>query len=571
MIDSLRWLTVYEMILGVLQLFLLIWYAVPVTRRSPRWVDWMPSGAIVVAVASAVSGDTSLLALAFYLLTAILFLSTINRLFRKSSLLVAPKRTLYKAGRIALSLLGVLFLGLAIQSAGELRYNPVSDFSRLSYSDAFVQLNERLSVEYPFGEWKRIDWDALRERYEPLFEQAEQTKDRDLYNKTLRHYLAEMKDGHIRIVNDKVYDSPVYKKEGGGGFGISTIRLDNGRVLVTLVLEGSPADKAGIRVGKEIVKWDGENAGAAYEAVSWSDTPNTAQNENVNQGRFMPRAPIGQIVEVVYREEADGEEQTARLIAYDDQYETLRRTRPQLTKETPPVEGRMLDNGYGYIRISHFLSSMSASNPASNMKKILHSLMDQGMKGLVLDLRDNPGGEDALAVRMAGHFVSEVTPYSYVSYYNRYSKKFEINTGEDYRIQPSKPHYGGNIAILVNGWTASSGEGLPLVLKGRPNVTIAGFAGTNGSFGVITSPITAAMPEGYVVESADGRAQNEDGFIMGDGDYTGAGGAIPDIRIPLNEETFAMKYIQGEDVELKVAIETLEQHLSNNRITWDEQ
>jgi len=559
LIDSLKWLTVYEMILGVLQLFLLIWYALPVTRRSPRWIDWVPSGGVVVAAASVLSGDTSLLALAFYLLTAILFLSTIKRLFRKNSLLVAPKRTLYKAVRIALGLLGVLFLGLAIQSAGELRYSPESDFSRMSYSDAFIQLNERLSAEYPFGEWKRIDWNGLRERYQPLFEQAEQTKDRDLYNKTLRHYLAEMRDGHIRIVNDKVYDSPVYNKEGGGGFGISTIRLDNGRVLVTLVLEGSPADKAGIRVGTEILKWNGENAGAAYEAVSWSDTPNTDQNENINRGRFMPRAPIGQIVEVVYRDEADGEGQTARLTAYDDQYETLKRTRLQLTKETPPVEGRMMDNGYGYIRISRFLPSLSSSNPASDLKRLLHSLMDEGMKGLIIDLRDNPGGEDALAVRMAGYFVNEETRYSYVSYYNRYTKKFEINTGEDYRVRPSKPYFGGKIAILVNGRTASSGEGLPLVLKGRSNVTIVGFTGTNGSFGVMTSPITAVMPDGYIVESADGRAQNEDGIIMGDGDYTGAGGAMPDIRIPFNEETFAMKYIQGEDVELKVAIEALGQ------------
>jgi len=557
--DSFKWLTVYEMILGVLQLFLLIWYAVPVTRRSARWIDWVPGAGIVVAAASVVSGDTSLLPLAFYLLTVILFLSTLKRLFRRNPLLTAPKRTLYKAVRIALSLLGVLFLGLAVQSAGELRYNPESDFSRMSYSDAFVQLNERLSIEYPFGEWKRIDWDGLRERYEPLFEQAEQTKDPDIYNKALRQYLAEMRDGHIRIVNDKVYDSPVYKKEGGGGFGISTIRLDNGRVLATLVLKGSPGDQAGIRAGTEILKWDGEDAGKAYAAVSWSDTPNTDQNENVNRGRFMPRAPIGQVVEVVYRSEADGEEQTASLTAYDDQYETLKRTRPQLTVETPPVEGRMLDNGYGYIRISRFLPGASSPNPASDLKKLLQSLMDEEMKGLIIDLRDNPGGEDALAVRMAGHFVSEVTRYSYVSYYNRYTKKFEINTGEDYKIRPSKPYYGGSIAILVNGRTASSGEGLPLVLKGRPNVTIIGFTGTNGSFGIITSPITAAMPGGYIVESADGRAQNGDGIIMGDGDYTGAGGAVPDIRIPLNEETFAMKYIQGEDVELKAAIEALGQ------------
>ncbi|WP_042169408.1 S41 family peptidase [Paenibacillus gorillae] len=573
MFDSIKWLTVYEMVLCLLHLFILVRYAVPVTRKSYRWIDFLPSAGMVIALVSFLAGDSSILAIAFYFLTVLLFLSTIGRLLKPAPAFAAPKGVIVKITRVVLSLCGIIFIGIAIMSAGEIRYNPVSNFSQMSYSDAFVRLNERLSVEYPFGEWKRIDWEGQRQKYEPLFKQAEQTGDKALYYKTLREYLASMRDGHIRIANDKLYDNPIYKQEGGGGFGLSTLRLDNGKVLVTLVLKDSPADRSGIRAGAEITKWNGEEARQAYQNTEWSDSPNTNQNENVNRGRFMVRAAIGQEVEVEFKNTGATETVIAKLTAYDDQYETLRKTKPQIVRGAPSVEGEILSNGYGYVRISSFLSntavrsenslksllsSHSASDPAMILKEQLESFLDKGVKGLIIDLRDNPGGEDSLVVKMAGYFVNQGKRYSYASYYNRNTGKFERNSGEDYVIKPSQPYFNGKIAILVNGRTASSGEGLPLALKGMPNVTIVGFTGTNGSFGIMTSPIIVEMPEGYTVESADGRALDEKGIIQGDGDYTGRGGAVPDVIIPLNEETFTAKYVEGQDVELKYAIEAME-------------
>ncbi|GGG72662.1 S41 family peptidase [Paenibacillus radicis (ex Gao et al. 2016)] len=573
MFDSIKWLTVYEMILCLLQLCVLVRYAVPIARKSYRWLDFLPSAGMVIALLSFLAGDHSILALAFYFLTVLLFLCTLRRVFKPASIFEAPRRTLIKLTRVVSSLCGILFIGIAILSAGEIRYNPVSNFSSMSYSDAFVKLNERLAVEYPFGEWKRMDWEEQRKKYEPLFEQAEQTKDKALYYKTLVEYLASMRDGHIRIANEKVYDSPFYKQEGGGGFGLSSIRLDNGSVRVTLVLKDSPADQSGIRVGAEIIRWNGEEAEQAYRKTMWSDSPNTNQNENVNQGRFMVRAAIGQEVEIEFKNAGASEAITVKLKAYDDQYESLKKTKPQIVRGAPPVEGEILSNGYGYVRITSFLSntalrsenslsswlsSQSSPDPAEMLKEKLESFLEKGVQGLIIDLRDNPGGEDALVVKMAGYFVNQEKRYSYASYYNRNTGKFERNSGEDYVIKPSKPYFNGKIAILVNGRTASSGEGLPLVLKGMPNVTIVGFTGTNGSFGIMTSPIIVKMPDGYTVESADGRALNEKGVIQGDGDYTGRGGAVPDVIIPLNEDTFTAKYMDGQDVEMEYAIDAME-------------
>jgi carboxyl-terminal processing protease len=65
------------------------------------------------------------------------------------------------------------------------------------------------------------------------------------------------------------------------------------------------------------------------------------------------------------------------------------------------------------------------------------------------------------------------------------------------------------------------------------------------------------MPEGYIVESADGRSLNNKKVIQDDSDYTGQGGVIPDIKIPLNEDTFKAMYLNGQDVELNYAIDAL--------------
>lgn len=95
------------------------------------------------------------------------------------------------------------------------------------------------------------------------------------------------------------------------------------------------------------------------------------------------------------------------------------------------------------------------------------------------------------------------------------------------------------------------------MLKGLPNVKIIGFTATNGSFGLITSPIEIKMPEGFTISLPDGRSLNKDKVIQVDSDHTGQGGIAPDIKIPLDEEIFREKYINGQDVELNYAIETL--------------
>ncbi|MFC3788936.1 S41 family peptidase [Paenibacillus sp. GCM10012307] len=565
-VDSFKWFTVFTMLLCILNVVILIGCALPLRKRY-RWFGFLPGLGILIAAASMIYGDFSLTALVLYGLTGIIFIGTLKltcHAFKRGKGKSSPgKRGPVLAATIAaLCVLGLAPIVLALLYAGETRYNPVSELGSMSYSQAFTAMNDRLSREYPFGAWKQIDWEQLEKQYKPIFEQADQEQDKTLYYKTLRHYLFGFRDGHVRIVNERLFDgNDIFKREAGGGFGLSAAQLDTGKIRVTLVVKDSPADKSGIKTGAELLTWDGIAATEAFNEASWSETPAaTDEVKRINQGRFMVRGVVGQTVQVEFQNIGEQETSRAELIAYDDQFETLKQTRPKLKKEDAPLEAKMLDNGYGYMKIRHFLAEEIFTGPGQTVEQQLRLFQANQAKGVILDLRDNPGGADQLAAKLAEYFTSDKTFYEHASYYNRNRGEFELNRPETRYVNPStKVNFTGKIAILINNRTASSGEGVPLVLKGRSNVKIVGFTSTAASFGLLSAPIEFEMPEGYVVQFPDGRSLNYSQIIQVDSDYNGKGGVAPDVKVPLNEETFRQKYMDGQDVELNYAIEALEQ------------
>ncbi|WP_364140027.1 S41 family peptidase [Paenibacillus sp. LPE1-1-1.1] len=347
------------------------------------------------------------------------------------------------------------------------------------------------------------------------------------------------RDRHIEITNEQLYEDNVYfKKENGGSFGMSTIQLDDDSVLVSFLLKGGSAEKAGIRLGAEILKWNGQDAKKAYLVTEWSDYPFTTEaDRQFNQGRFMTRAPVGKRIVIEYRNITGEQDSQATMTAVDDQFATLKQTKIKLTKEDPPIISEIINGQYGYFKINYFLPSKKFPKPALLLVNQIHEFEKKEIKHLIIDVRDNPGGDDGLVTEIAGHFVNEERFYEYASYYNRFTQAFEINRMETYTIQPRQPYFAGDIIILINNRTVSSGEGLPMALKGLPNVMIVGFTPTNGSFGVVSSPILVNMPGGYTIQLPDGRSLNKDKNIQGDVDRYGQGGVTPDIRIPLNAET----------------------------------
>ncbi|TYP79191.1 S41 family peptidase [Paenibacillus methanolicus] len=567
LIDSVKWLTSYQ---AAIIWFCLLTLGVNAFSIRSRWrvLDFVPLGGLIAALLGYASGDATLPSLVLYGLTLILFLGTMRRLWKRPDTIALAaarekKRRVWTVLRMLGVLCGVLPILLVLAVAGEMRYNAETDFSRMTYSDAFKRMHERLEREYPFGEWKGIDWETMQAEYESRFAEADRLKDSKRYYLALRDYLHEFRDGHIEIENDELFENnAVFREEAGGGFGLSALRLDDGSVRVSLLLKDGEAERAGIRLGAELLRWNGENAEDVYARASWADIPpSTSDVERENQGRFMVRASIGQTIEVEYRNEGGSKSRTVTLTAYDDEYETLKQTRKKLTPadlEKPSIEWRMLDNGYGYVKVKVFLATDRYPKPLKLLEQAIQSFSEEDAKGVILDLRNNPGGEDELAASVAGYFADSPMHYEQVSYYNRFTSSFALNRMETIHVEPADARYDGKLAVLINGRTASSAEGVPMALKGQANVRIVGFSSTSGSFGVMSSPIRIFMPGGYELIFPDGRSLNEQGMIQLESTGDGNGGVAPDVRIPLNAETFAEAYVHGRDMELDAAVQALD-------------
>ncbi len=130
----------------------------------------------------------------------------------------------------------------------------------------------------------------------------------------------------------------------------------------------------------------------------------------------------------------------------------------------PSVEGRMLPNTHiGYIIISQF-----TEKTPDEMLQVLAKLQNQSMKGLILDLRDNPGGELTSATRVVDNFIPE-GPIVYIDY--RTGAEDVKSADDSYLHLP--------MAVLVNGGSASAAE----ILAGAVKDTKVGVLVGTRTFG----------------------------------------------------------------------------------------
>jgi carboxyl-terminal processing protease len=139
---------------------------------------------------------------------------------------------------------------------------------------------------------------------------------------------------------------------------------------------------------------------------------------------------------------------------------TLVRRRIQI----PPVRARMLDSGTGYLRIVNFQQST-----AREVRQALGTVMPKGpaqLKGLIIDLRNNPGGLFDQAIDVADILLSSGRITLLRSQDRRFNRTFNAS-GRG--LVPGLP-----VVVLINRGTASAAEILAGALQGKPGVLIMG-------------------------------------------------------------------------------------------------
>ena len=234
------------------------------------------------------------------------------------------------------------------------------------------------------------------------------------------------------------------------------------------------------------------------------------------------------------------------------------------TIELKYVKSKMLDDGIGYLRLTQF-----GDNVYPDMKKALEDLQAKGMKGLIFDLRSNPGGELGQSIKIASMFIENGKIVS-----TRQKK------GEE-SVYTREGKYFGNfpMVVLINGGSASASEIVSGALKDHKRATLIGEK-TFGKGSVQTLlplpdgdgiKITIAKyytPNGISIDGTgiepDKKVEDKDYYLISDGIITN----IDENQQKENKKEI-IKEVKGEkaakgvdthkDIQLEAGIKTLKE------------
>ncbi|KXG75272.1 S41 family peptidase [Thermotalea metallivorans] len=310
----------------------------------------------------------------------------------------------------------------------------------------------------------------------------------------------------VYMTKSEFEDFMTHTKGSYGGIGVIMTPGEDGLITVVSPIEDTPGERAGIKSGDKILKVNGKEVTAdkLEEAVA-----------------MIKGDPGTKVTLTVYR---DGKEKP-----FDVEI-----VREEIRLKT--VKSRMMENDIGYIRITMF-DEQTAEDFKSHLKK----LQQQQVKGLIIDLRNNPGGLLSECVKIADELLGkQVIVYTQDRAGNR-----EYEYSDDRKI--NIPY-----VILVNKGSASASEILSGAVKDTKSGTLIGTT----TFG------KGLVQQVKALEDGTGFKLTTSQYFTPNGTYIHGKGIEPDIVIEMSEEKMERGDIKDqEDLQLQKGIEVLKKKL----------
>jgi carboxyl-terminal processing protease len=304
-----------------------------------------------------------------------------------------------------------------------------------------------------------------------------------------------------------------------GGIG-AVVTIRDGQLTVIAPIAGAPAEKGGIKPGDKILKIDGNSTqGMSLEEAVLKvhgDPGSKVTLEVLHQGEETP------ITLVITREEINLPSVYPEIIQGNSTPTT-----------TPAPTVTPLPSGIALITITYF-SERTGNETVSALKDMLAS----GAKGIVLDLRDDPGGILDSAVTVASQFLKEgIVLYSLDG--SGKKESWEVNAGG---LAIDLP-----LAVLVNGNSASASEVVAGALQDYGRAPLIG----NQTFGKGSVDHFRQLSDGSAIYISIGR------WYTPNGRQIEGNGLTPDIVVDRTEQDIQ----QGKDPQLDRAIEYIKSKL----------
>lgn len=304
--------------------------------------------------------------------------------------------------------------------------SPFSDPEKI-YERVWDLIND----DYYDGTFNGQDWSRWKHKYDGKLKNSEDA------HKAVETMLASLGDRYTRFLDSDAFAderSQIDAQICGIGVQIGTNK--ERKIVIIAPIEDTPAYKAGVKAGDELVEIDGR----------------PTEGFTVDDAAKKIRGPIhSDVALTVVRKTASKEvgKETERL--------TLHITRAEIPLKAVQT-AQMLDSDVGYIRLSSFISQKADREVAESIAKL------PGAKAIILDLRDNPGGLLNNAITISNMFLKNGVVVSTVD--RDGYKKSEASTGHPICDLP--------IAVLINKGSASASEITSGALKDNGRAVLIG-------------------------------------------------------------------------------------------------
>ncbi|MDC0328290.1 S41 family peptidase [Candidatus Pelagibacter sp.] len=216
-----------------------------------------------------------------------------------------------------------------------------------------------------------------------------------------------------------------------GGLGIE-VGMEAGVVKVISPIDNTPASKAGLKAGDYIVKIDNVQV----------------QGKSLMQAVDLMRGPVGSSIKITVRRRG-----VKKALIFDITREII---------QVQSVKSELIDNNIGYIRLTSF-----NENSSDQIKEKIQKLnKNKGLKGYILDLRNNPGGLLSQAIKISDFFLENGEIVS--------TKSRKVSENRKWFAKKGDLTNGKTLIVLINYGSASASEIVAGALKDHKRAIILG-------------------------------------------------------------------------------------------------
>lgn len=343
---------------------------------------------------------------------------------------------------------------------------------------------------------------------------VEPVDDKALLENAIDGMLSNLDPHSAYLKADSFKDMEETTKGEFGGVGME-VGMEDGFVKVVAPIDDTPASKAGIKSGDLVVKID--------------EAP--VKGLTLQQAVEKLRGKVGTDVQLTIMRKSEDKPLTIKL------------TRAIIKVNS--VKQRLLSAGYGYVRISQF-QVRTGSQVVEGIEKLVKENNGMPLKGLVLDLRNNPGGVLNAAVEVSDALLDKGLIVYTEGRVKDSDMRFSATKGDVLNGVP--------VIVLINEGSASASEIVAGALQDNSRAIIAGRT----SFGKGSVQSIIPLQNGAAIKLTTAR------YFTPNGRSIQAQGIVPDVKI----EQVKVDLIDKSSERVKEA--DLNKHLSNPTMTKDD-